>query len=1058
MATNELVIYKSSAGSGKTYTLVLEYLKLVLKKPTLYRSVLAITFTNKATEEMKSRIISALNDLAAEKNRNYAEFVSSHTGIPLNELQTRAEKALNYILHDYSGFAISTIDSFFSGLIRSLARELHLPLKFDLELNTGKVIKEISDQLLDEVGNDEWLRNWLREFTFELMDNDKGWKIDRELHKIARVLFDEKYRTYFENQPHRITKEFVGGLRKIKTEFEAGLRSIVQRFLKIIQQEGLTIDDFIHNYKGPAGFINKLAEFSFPNPWEPGVRFMNATENPAAWTSKTSPNVEKIIGLANRELVPLANEILRYFDERFNDYVSCCAVLNMAYLAGVTGALDEQLKIYREENDLILISDTNRMLNKVISDQDAPFIYEKTGNRYSHFMLDEFQDTSDFQWRNLVPLVSNALGEGNYVMLVGDAKQSIYRWRGGNMQLLLNGVEKNLRAFRSITRTEKLDSNFRSRENIVNFNNSFFTTAPSLLPYSDSSVSGMAYDAKEVTQNWKKGNAGEGYVKFSFFTSKKEDADEETGEITGDSDWKFQASEETLATINSLLEKGFEHRDIAILTRTNTDAQLITGHLIANGITRIISPESMQLYHSPKISLLIHLFRLIQDPEEEISLAYIVYYLRSLAAPGQHLSLHELFGSPLREKWSHLPEAFRLRRKEFRKLPLYELTEELTGIFGLNGSPDAYVQRFLDLLLEYLRNNSPSLRAFLEWWDENLNEESCSVILPSAENAIRVMSIHKSKGLQFPVVIIPFADWSMSPKINQTLWVQNEKPPFNDVAAHPVKFHKILQHSVFETDFNIETDLTYVDNLNLFYVAFTRAEEHLYVFSKKSGTANFSGSFLMQALQKLSRDECWKDTNDRTDFTLGTPLQPLNGPYQVAQGETLGTWISIPWKDRIKMGISKKKIALSDPDAPDTTYGILFHELLSVLSSVKDPYTQVSEFLLDRVEDAATAERLLDESGFFISESTRYGWFDPSYQILNEAELLLDDGTVIRPDRLLIRNDEVIVIDYKTGAEEKQHESQVRKYAAALQQMGYTKIEMYLVYSALKKSIAVSAA
>ncbi|MBL7916397.1 MAG: UvrD-helicase domain-containing protein [Bacteroidia bacterium] len=1063
MSKNELVIYRSSAGSGKTYTLVMEYLKLVLKRPSLYRSVLAITFTNKATEEMKTRIVDALVKIARNSDPKFIEEVQIATGIPIQELPEKSRKVLNNILHDYSGFAISTIDSFFSGLIRSLARELHLPLRFDLELNIDKVIDEITTLLLDDVGSDEWLGKWLREFIMHQLDEEKGWRIESHIKRIARVLFDEKYRSIFQNQSPAITSGFITSLKEIKSKFENQIHQETTRFLQVLEANNLTVEEFSYGKSGAAGFFLKLHNYPEPKDYQPGARFLKALAEPSSWATKKSPRAKEITQLAESDLNPIGENIQTIISEQFTMYKSAHCVLINAYMSGILGALDQRLRNFRDEHDLVLISDTNQMLNKVISNEDAPFIYEKTGNRFTHFMLDEFQDTSDFQWRNLMPLITNALGSGNYAMLVGDAKQSIYRWRGGNMQLLLDGVQKNLKSFEEITRIENLESNFRSNEVIVNFNNQFFQNAPSRLPFPDPVKVTQAYNEKDVAQKWKKGVPGDGFISINFFKDTSEKVDTETGEMTSADKWKIQACEGTVTTIHKLFETGFEPGDIAILVRQNSDAKEITQFLIENGIDRIISPESMQLNHSAKIQFLINIFKFINDRTNAIALTYAVYYLRVLAAKSEITSLHELFAASSSEKIAFLPQAFRNRLMEFRKLPLYELSEEITDIFGLNTSPDAYLQRFLDVILDYIRSNPPDIANFLEWWEENENKDSCSVIIPSGENAIRVMSIHKSKGLQFPIVIMPFADWDLKPSKDLMMWVSSDVPPFNEAPAHPVRFSGLLENSVFDADYQNELNANYIDNLNLLYVAFTRAEKQLYVFSKKPGdkinSTNRTGIFLMEVLGTFGTLNNWNHEDTKSVFTVGAFQPKLSVATSARDTSTpIKQWISIPWKSRIKMGISKKKISIYDPESPDTAYGILFHDLLSKLTHEKNIRLKVTDFIQDSVTDPDIAARILRESEYFIEMGMGNNWFDESYEIVNEAELLLEDGSILRPDRLMIKDKQVIIIDYKTGNEERHHTDQVKQYAAVLSKMGYNDIKIFLIYTSLQKLKEVKAA
>ncbi|HMT28415.1 MAG TPA: 3'-5' exonuclease, partial [Bacteroidia bacterium] len=746
-------------------------------------------------------------------------------------------------------------------------------------------------------------------------------------------------------------------------------------------------------------------------------------------------------------------------------YIGAESVLATAYVAGIIGALDEKLRIFRDENEMVLLSDTNLILSKAISGQDAPFIYEKSGNRFSHFMLDEFQDTSDFQWQNLSPLIQNAIGSGNYTLIVGDAKQSIYRWRGGNMQLLLNGIREQFKAFQSITSNLRLESNYRSREVVVTFNNRFFSLAPSVMDLSVEPGSlASAYEKTDLEQEWKKGKTGDGYVKINFFESGNESIDVETGEITDSGEWKESACTESLLTLQKLFQAGYEPGDIAFLTRQNSEAKEITSFLLNNGIEKIISPDSMQLHQSPKILFLINLLTFINDPIDNLALAHITYYWQAICNPKENLVLDDIFCESRKTKLQFLPEAYRNRLIEFRKIPLYETVEELTGIFELNNTPEAFLQRFLDVVMEYSAKNPANINDFLEWWEENQEKDNCSVIVPSGENAIRVMSIHKSKGLQFPVVIIPFADWRLGPKPNETIWVSNDQVPFNSAPAHPVQMAKKLELSVFADQYQNEVLLNYIDNLNMLYVAATRAEAQLYVFSKKPKEQkeikiNFTGKLIYYTLYRDSEWASQFTERDSATFELGSfssPFRKKSVSYK--EGQNLTKWISVPWKGRLQMLISKKKISFYDPEPPETLYGTLFHTIAAEITTSTNPLLLVDKYIKSGMADEIIKERLVKDLNYLLLTAGKSGWLDETAEIVNETEILLEDGSILRPDRMVLKGNEAIIIDYKTGVEEKFHAKQLEQYAAVLNRMGYSKIKMVIVYPSLEKIVEVNAA
>lgn len=1015
---------------------------------------------------MKSRIISSLVEISEGKNENLQKTIAAESGMDISSLPAKASQVLDNILHDYSGFGVSTIDSFFSTIVRSLARELNLPLRFDIELNIDSVIGEVTRMMLDDIGTNKWLRKWLQDFIFDKLNEGKSWKIEADIHNLAYELFKESYRKNFANGPAAPDSEFINQLRKIIKDFELQMVTYGQTVLKSFADNNLDISDFAFGKTGVANYFTKITKRIKPADYIPGERVKNAFDDPAQWAAKKSPRREEIIALASSTFIPASNNILKFLESDLPSYTGAKLVLNTIHMAGIFSIMDEKLKIFRDENEIVLISDTNQLLQKAIEGTDAPFIYEKTGNRYSHFMLDEFQDTSDFQWQNLLPLIENALGAGNFAMIVGDAKQSIYRWRGGNMQLLLTGIQKNLNSFHSITGIKNLADNYRSREQIVNFNNDFFEIAPQLLlPAPENESLRIAYQSADLRQQWKKGNADEGYVKISILDGGKSRSGSDDEDAK--SDWKEKACKENLEIIKNVFELGFEYRDIAFLTRTNQDAKIITEYLIANGIHRIISPESMLLNRSLKIRFLVNLLQFIDTQDDDIILAHLVYYWNSIKKPDNKYSLHQLFSETRRNKLEMLPATFTKKIQNFRKMPLFEAVEELSILFELGSPLEAYLQRFFDLILEYSKRHPANITDFLEWWEENQEKDTCSVIIPSGENAIRVMSIHKSKGLQFPVVIIPFADWDLRPKSQSVHWMKSKRAPFNNIIAHPLKFSSEMELSVFKEDYEKELQQNYIDNLNLLYVAFTRAEEQLYIITKKPSASRSkrdslipctSGELINDTL--IAKMNFTSAGNAEADvFEKGKCAPPLhNAPGINAGGRTLTKWFSNSWKPRIKMGINKKKISIDDPETPETSYGILFHSLLAEINTHVNANTFVKTHQSSESLDNEIQQRLIKEISMFTDAADLYGWFNKDYKIVNEAELLLPGGSILRPDRLMLHENKAVVIDYKTGVEEEHHSGQVLQYADVLKQMGYTETKMFLVYPAISKVVEIAAA
>lgn len=1046
-------IYKSSAGSGKTYTLVKEYLKLALKNPSDFKQILAITFTNKATEEMKSRIIKALVELIENKNPALKEILQNELSIDI-DISKKAQEVLDRILHDYSSFSISTIDSFFHKIIRAFSKEMQLPLRFDVEMNQSNVITELTDRLLQDIGKNKELTQWLEKLMLFKLNEDKGWKIENDIKFIAQELFKEKF---YADSPNSIpiTDEFIEQLFKIKHDFENEMKIHGDEAIATIKKQHLSIKDFAYGSSGVANYFNKIRHKNDPENYRPTKRCLEALENPEKWYAKTSVNKELIEQMVtegvgtDKPLALVLSEVVTHYTNRSEEYHSCLEVLKLIYIYGIINYLKEKLKEYRDEKNLVMMSDTTYLLKQFISGEDTPFVFEKVGNAYKHFLIDEFQDTSNFQWHNLLPLVENSISAGSFTMVVGDAKQSIYRWRGGNMQLLINGVQKDLVHFSELIKEEVLSTNYRSKKNIVEFNNTFFKNAASLikdnLQIENNDLLDKAYHMDEVRQEIAPKNSQGGYVKISFIDEKNEQAGQDKNQKK--KNWKELALDKLLITIQDLEKDNFSLKDIAILVRKNTEGNVIAKFLFENGYTKVISSESLLLWNSPKIQFIINILQYLNNSHNTLAKTNLLYYYAQLN--GLEIVNNTLFTDfSSRENqlfYSQLPEKFVKQLSYLGKLPLYELSEQLISIFKLNETPDAYIQRFQDLILEYTAKNKADIRNFISWWEDNKNNDKCSVIVPENENAIRVLSVHKSKGLQFPVVIMPFADWKLAPDARDIIWVSSDKVPFNEHSLLPVKPGKGLTDTYFKEAYLQELVQTYIDNINVLYVAFTRAEERLYTFSPlPAGDKLVNASELIH--QTISLDGMVLN-NDAMEIGEAFP-QSDKVEKESEEIVKLTEYPSHRWQSRL--AISSKAAMLwnivDNEKEENVNYGILIHDVLANIRVAGDMEKSINRMYHEGLINENEKKELRIKVEKILAIPGVINWFSEEWEIKTERELLLPDGQILRPDRVLIKNNQAIIIDYKTGARDQKHEDQVTHYARVLESIGYSPVEKYLLY------------
>ncbi len=1044
---NNFLIYRSSAGSGKTYTLVKEYLKLVLNDTESFKNVLAVTFTNKSAGEMKSRIIEALTKLSRGEAAELKERLVSE-GVKGN-IESSSAFVLKNILHKYSYFSVSTIDSFFHKVIRSFARELKLQLGYNIELDQQAVLDKITDKLLDDAGIDSELTGFLEEFIYYSIDDEKGWKIDLKIKDLAREIFSERYmiRQGGARYPEGRTKlkEFIGTLFAIKNDFEGRMKLISTDAGNLIDEYSLAIDDF--PYKR-TGFMNYLINNIITGKFEPGQRAREASIDINKWFGKNSKPAVK--PAAEAGLYDLLVSAVENYDTNFVKYNTASQLIKTIYITGIFKDLTDKLKKYRDDNNVLLISDINNLLLNVISGDSSPFVYEKIGSFYRNFLIDEFQDTSTFQWRNFFPLIENSLSENNASLIVGDVKQSIYRWRNGNMKLLLEEVKNDLAGFNESIKEETLNTNFRSKKRIVEFNNIFFKTASEICtseaPEEESAVITKAFaDTAQIPAD----SSDEGYVNVKFYRN-----DPET-EVTSR---EFSVAA-MISNIKQLLLNGYRQKDIMVLVRNNSDA-VEAAHSLIDARLKVVSSDSLLLTNSPKVRLLINIFKYIVDTNNVIARAEILYnYL--IYIKNENIGLNEIFtdhlknenGSSLFNKF--IPKGFFDERggdvnNKLSGLGVYDLAEELITHFGLGDTADTYLIRFLDVLKKYSGENNSDVYGFINWWDDNKQDNT--IIVPDEEDAVRVMTIHKAKGLQAPVVFIPFANWEFGLNANRNMiWVSSNEQPFDTLPAYFVKASSALQESYFASDYNEESALTYLDNLNLMYVAFTRAEEKLFIGIPQKGKESFNARKVIyetitnspELAESFDAQNYLYENGFVNDKVKKSDKDSLYGSYRIGQMVSGNIFDKIIVKPEFENYVPENKRKLKELK----NRGIIIHKALSFISNSNAGEIEKASqklVLLGLITEEQRVD-LTDELLKIMAIGKVKNWFD-SENVMNERDIILTDGSIYRPDKVIINNDKAVIVDYKSGGKKDEHIKQIKRYGEILGEMGFKEIEMNLFY------------
>lgn len=1028
MPNKLLTVYKASAGSGKTFTLSVEYITLLLQNPDNYQRILAVTFTNKATEEMKMRILSQLYGISQKlkSSEGYKNEIIKKTQLEENEVIKRSKTVLHELLHNYNYFRVETIDSFFQSIFKNLARELDLTPNLRVDIADSGIKDLAVDKLLENIDSDVQLKKQIVNFINSAIEDDKSWNVIRKIKDFATNIFSDQYKDESDNLTKSIANisEYEKRLKEIVSDFESAMLQFADTYDKSSNKGNKFIDSYYKKIRSRTYSTNKLLNQSVIKQ----VKFIEDCE--------------------------------KYRTEHIRDYMTARAILPNLNLLALLEKVDKKVKEMNHEGNRFLLGDTQHLLSRMIGDSDAPFIYEKIGSRLKHIMIDEFQDTSTIQWKNFKVLLKDCLDNGNKSLVVGDIKQSIYRWRSGDWNLL-NNIHAE---FNNKTNEQSLKVNYRSCENIVKFNNAFFIGAKDVEKnaFNDDiyrQIIDRAYD--NISQEVKKKN-GQGYVRIKLLAKESGNYDE------------VQMSE-IYNIICELKNNGISENNIVILLRSNSNITQIAKYFTENySDVHIISDEAFLLSSSPAINIIINALKIIaNDDVDEICRAQLVaLYLQ--------YTQHENFSADIfldkKNLTTYLPEEFMEKLKELASTPLYELVEKLVQTFNLTNisGQTPYLCTFFDYLLDFVNNNPSSIKLFLNEWETTISKKS---IQSDSIDGVRIMSIHKSKGLEFENVIIPYCDWQKE-KSNSLLWLKTAgKQKFNDLPLVPVTFAKALLESHFSKEYNDEHLQNVIDNLNLIYVAFTRAERNLFIIGKSvTGDANIS-ALIMQTVEiflknmgKLTK-RFENSSHPEILFEFGTLESSNNKAYiETEQSSNVFTRkedsltvgihscnAQLQFKESNKSNVFSTQQADDDENAAEILSidnrerGLLLHALFSEID-----YADNAENVLDKYDreglfgNIVSLKEAHSEVEKCFNNPNMKEWFSHNWKILNEREILTNSlfGTKkYRCDRVVYNDKETIVIDFKFGEPERKYNKQVRQYITQLKNIGFPNVKGYLWYS-----------
>ena len=1079
MGEGTLTICSASAGSGKTYKLTGKYLNYLFSSRYWYRKILAVTFTNKATAEMKSRILDQLYNLATGEKSEYLSGLLKETHKTEEIIRTEAKEILFSILHDFSRFSVCTIDSFFQKVLRAFTREAGLNSGFSIELDYSTILSAAVDDMIASSVDDPELTNWLSQFTMSNLEEEKSWNLKEEMMELAGELFKEKFKILSAVERSNIeNKEFLlNYIKKIKSfsySFVAKMVEFGKKCEKIYNDYGLSDEMFYNRSRGVPGYIRSLAAGKIIRP---GNKVREIENDPPRWsTGSLSPQLHDAIkGGLDKTL----RDTLRFYDDNIILYYSAATILSNIYALGILSDVLRKVRQLTASENTFLLADAGDFLSKITGKDQAPFIYEKVGNIYGNFMIDEFQDTSLLQWDNFQPLINNSMSEGFDNLVVGDVKQSIYRWRNSDWQILGNMKTDLVDNKRFLS--EPLTTNWRSRSDIIRFNNTLFSVIPEQI---DELLAGDSVPVifKKLYAEAIQGDPGKsdgGYVRLEFIKDEPDDLEDDGNrQIKREAiKWDDIVLGKLPGVIETLQDKGFKSSDIGIIVREGKEGEAVLNYIVnySNNCPaekrnrynyNIFSNDSLLLSSSHAISFIIAVIRVLDNPSDMISKARMLrFYL--LATGAKNAESVPLFSNTL-ENGTHgyFPQGYAQFLEDIRNLPLFEATENIISFFGLGKYSwnVAYLNTFQDWIINFAGGKNADIQAFLEWWETAGKIKS--VVLPAHQDAARVFTIHKSKGLEFKAVILPFLSWNLDhkPSKQPIMWIKPEEPPFNELGIVPVRYKAGLAETIFADSYRKEKSSSYLDNINLLYVAMTRAKDVIFAYAPDSpGSYNKIAEVLKNAVKSD------KFPGDKSGINLKSKFNERDNifefgeiPNYTRQYAESGSIISRNYPVSHKIDSLRLKLHGENYFSPEDqasrekiNYGRLMHEVFESINTADDiPFAVRKLTLAGKIHttESASLEKRLNS---LIKDPPVSDWFKPGNIVMAEAEILLPAGNSRRPDRVILREDKTIVIDFKFGEENPDHADQVNQYRNLLLEMGYRNIEGYIWYIDKNKIISV---
>ncbi len=1045
-------ILNASAGSGKTYQLAYKYVRDVVERPDLYRSILAVTFTNKATEEMKSRILREIDLLASGNKSAYLASLCDELSLPEQTVRRRALEARTRILHDYSRFTILTIDRFFQRIIRAFIKELGIDLNYNIELETENILAKSADSLIEEILDNKELERWLMDYVQERIENGSRWDIRDDILSLGAELFKERGKEMIrEGESKASLRKIVDSMSAKSMATKQALSATAKKMLGIMSQAGVSPADF----KGKSrSFAYSIARYAEGDLSAPTATLRKASLDADEWCGKDSPAAARATA---PELRTHLEELCRIYDDNIAQWNSTDLIReNYRSFALLTDLYRKVNEVCHEENIMVL-NETKYVLSRFINGDNTPFIYEKIGNRYERFMIDEFQDTSVKEWENFLPLLLNAMAQSEEisVLIVGDIKQSIYRWRGGDWRLLQNGAAESLGKDNCVV--VPLTSNFRSLPAIVDFNNAIMRRVVDMdnaylnglltEAHASHAIGGDTFTAlhdtlaqayTDLVQTPRKSDGRTGYVRVEIYDR--------------------QCDAPIIEAIESAVARGYRYSDILILVRNGNDglkaAKLLFDYkharcgALSQAAFNVMTQDALVIGRSEITSFIVAVLRLTADQRLSIERAIYNRFLgRDVAAP-----LDDDEREFLRRTAQLSPE------EAFENIVMrYELQRRSEQI--------AYLQAMHEQIISFCTNRIADIQLYLKWWDERGSQEKLRV--EKGDNTIEITTIHKSKGLEKPVIIIPYCNWKTIPEASKrpVVWARAEGDcGIDGIDSFPVIYKSAMQQSAFSNDYYKELTYNHVDAINLLYVALTRASEELYVFipDKRGSSSRTAGSIAPLLTAAINDMQSMQRSDDGLVFTAGEQAaagRSVGGDDKHTEEILLADYPTATPRLRVKRRLERYFDNAGSAELAPRNYGILMHRVFEQASNRDDIMSAVDNMRNDGIVSSEQCSELRSRIEQAFGEERVRDWFSGRWtEVRNESEIIVPaKGTIRRPDRVMIADGHAVVVDYKFGAEQlERHLRQVRDYVELLRSMQrYKSVEGYVWYIAESKIVEV---